>query len=101
MCFYFDNRVHVFPALDERARASAVESIEKDGDVVVGTLRDDKLQFSVEVIDSEVGLGEWLSENGASGTVLVGSFPGAESDDQDCVTIVVPDRDGVVRAHPR
>jgi len=97
--FYFDGRIR-------RARPSpaVVADIEKiiaeAGDAVLGTLREDGIGIAGETIVSSGDLRETLSTIDPSTEVFYGAFPGRDDDGVAAVTVTLPDRDGVVRAHP-
>jgi len=97
--FYFDARIR-------RARYSPqfvtdVESIiVKAGDAFVGALGEDGIEINAEIVVSRDDLMETMSTIPRSSELFYGAFPARDNDGAAAVTVTLPDRDGVVRAHP-
>jgi hypothetical protein len=87
------------PASTTRAAAALLRIAREDGDAVVGVHVPDALELNVEFVSvHEV---EQFAEQLTPGTIVVyGRFPAADEDGEHAVTLVLPDRDGVIRPHP-
>ena len=97
--FYFDGRL----ALDVYGPgvADALLAIaEQDGDAVIGRVGRDEIELDVEFISAPAELHEYAAGLNAEAEVVYGRFPAADNDGESAVTVTVPDRDGVIRAHP-
>lgn len=97
--FYFDDRVSALTWSDE-AVVRVLDLVAAHGDAVVGIPREGELELVVEVVAGANELNEVAEGLGFGAEVFVGGFPAAEDDGADSVTVVLPDQDGVVRAHP-
>jgi hypothetical protein len=97
--FYFDDRIRndgYSPAV-----ATAVEAvIVQNGEAVVGTLAEDDTRIDAEIITGPNELAEFLSAVKQGSRVFYGPFPAKDNDGVRAVTLVLPDADGTVRAHP-
>ncbi len=98
--FYFDGRVaRTMRATDVRSTLPTV--IARDGDALLGRRGPDAPVLDMEVVSGPVELAELLDELGGTGVELFyGPFPARDNDGDDAITVDLPDRDGVVRAHP-
>jgi hypothetical protein len=98
--FYFDNRIAHAPYSDE-IRSNILEIIpERARGPLAGALMEDRLRINM-IIDIELAeLEEYDWELASAPYVFYGQYPGSENDGVNAVTLVLPDEDGVVRAHP-
>jgi len=96
--FYFDDRLSVGPFNDETL-ASLLAIIERDGNAVIGAVRDDEIEIKVDFPGSEEAAGEFVADH-PDATLMHGSSPGRDNDGNRAVTLTLPDLDGVVRSHP-
>ena len=97
--FYFDGRISMHP-FDDETVTRILDVASAHGDAVVGRISSDGLEVVVECIAGANELGEFANGLAPGSQVFVGAFPAADSDDQDAVTLTLPDRDGVTRGHP-
>lgn len=95
--FYFDDRLR-FRALDE----SFIDDYLVWGpEAVVGIRADDELELQVDFCTGLNELTEFLGPHYFDASeVLLGAYPEADDDGVDAVTLLLPDADGQVRAHP-
>lgn len=95
--FYFDDRLR-FRTVDE----SFIDDYLAWGpEAVVGLRTEDGHALEVGFWTGLKALTEFLGpEFPPSSEVLLGAYPSADDDGTDAVTLVVPDADGQVRAHP-
>lgn len=97
--FYFDGRIErVRYGPDVLKRILTI--INMTGDAVVGLLGADGMTLEIESIAGPTDLAEFTATLGLDSTVFVGAFPARDNDGSAAVTVVLPDADGVVRAHP-
>jgi hypothetical protein len=97
--FYFDERFH-WHAYDGTIATEILAIAERDGDAVVGRLAADGISVEVEYVASETELNEFVMTLRSGEEVLVGAFPARDNDGERAITVDLPDRDGIVRAHP-
>jgi len=95
--FYFDDRLR-FRAVNE----SFINDYLRWGpEAVVGLRTDYELEFDVDFCTGLDELREFLGPHYSdSSEVLLGTYPAADDDGVDAVTLLLPDADGQVRAHP-
>jgi hypothetical protein len=95
--FYFDNRLR-FRAVD----GSFVDDYLAWGpEAVVGLRTSDELELEVGAWTGLDDLTAFLGPLfGPSTQALLGPYPASDDDGEDAVTLVLPDADGQVRAHP-
>ena len=91
----FERRVYATPVLNEILRDAAPQH-----DVVIATPKVDGLKLDVGLICGEADLDDYPDILRAGATLFFGLGPPRMTDDDTLVTVVLPDRDGVVRAHP-
>lgn len=96
--FYFDDRMC---QVTERGELAGIvgDAIASCGECVVGVACDDGGVLDVDFVRSSEQLQEFLDEHALARMFVAGAFPGRDNDD-GAVTIILPDVDGVVRAHP-
>jgi hypothetical protein len=97
--FYFDERIQAAPFTAEVGRAM-MEVIARTGDVVAGRLMPDGVRIEVEFLTGPNDLAEWVAGLAPNEVVYFGPVPAADDDGESCMTITLPDADGVVRNHP-
>jgi hypothetical protein len=98
--FYFDGRL-ASSVYDSSVGRALLAIAVQDGDAVIGRLGDDQFEINVDFVASPAELEEYASELPSGAEVIYGRFPARDNDGLRAVTIDVPDRDGVVRPHPR
>jgi hypothetical protein len=81
------------------AQAALLAIIERDGDAVIGAVRDDEMAIEVDFPGGEATVRQFVADH-PDATLTHGSFPGRENDGTRAVTLTLPDSDGVVRSHP-
>lgn len=97
--FYFDDRMRSdFYSTELKSRVETI--IAETGEAVVGVLCEDGMHINVEIIAGLHELAEFVSTLGPTSRVFYGAFPARDNDGIRAVTVVLPDADGVVRAHP-
>jgi len=97
--FYFDGRIRC-RALDDDVAGEILDLAVRHGDVVVGTLGEDRLEILVDFVAGPNELSEFCSALPSGTQVFFGAFPGRDDDGVGAITLTLPDADGVVRAHP-
>jgi hypothetical protein len=97
--FYFDGRLRR-SGYSSRLLDDINEVLKERGEVVVGSLATDGLRIEASIVVSSEDLRECLAEVGTSSPVFYGTFPARDNDGVAAVTVTLPDRDGVRRAHP-
>lgn len=98
--FYFDGRIKTGPC-DPDVRREARLIAERDGEVVLGTVATD----GIEAVDAShlpdaSDLDEYFESLSPGALLIYGPYPSRDGDDEDAVTLAMPDIDGVVRPHP-
>jgi len=97
--FYFDDRIR--NDVHSPSVQIAVEAvIARNGEAMVGALAEDDTRIDAEIISGPNELAEYLSMVKPGSRVFYGPFPAKDNDGVRAVTIVLPDADGTVRAHP-
>jgi len=97
--FYFDDRICALTWGDE-AVVRVLDLVTEHGDAVVGIAQKGEIELVVQVVAGANELNEVTEGLGKGTRVFVGAFPAADDTGEDSVTVVLPDRDGVLRAHP-
>jgi hypothetical protein len=67
---------------------------------VVGQVGIDGVELEVDFVGGPDELVEYAATLGSASRVYVGPFPGRDNDGRHAITVVLPDADGVTRAHP-
>lgn len=96
--FYFDDRIRggsYSPEVKETMFTLYAERREP----LIGSLRKDGVEIDMVFIDPS-DLAEYEPQFQSSPLVFYGEFPGWDNDGITCVTLTLPDADGVVRSHP-
>jgi hypothetical protein len=99
LSFYFDDRIMQGPFDDDIAE-QVIQFAADDGDAVLGRLRPEGLEILVDFVTNRPDLADLAKEFGPEEHVFYGRVPGRDNDSVNAVTLDLPDRDGVVRAHP-
>jgi len=97
--FYFDGRIaeHLFhPGL----RSEVERIIHDSGEAIVALPGPDSLELEIEYVTALSEFDEFTETLGSASTLFLGTFPARDNDGVDAITVTIPDRDGVVRAHP-
>lgn len=97
--FYFDGRIaeHTFgPGL----RHEVERIIGETGEAILSQLGPDALELEVEYVTALSEYDEYTETLGSHSTLFLGTFPARDNDGINAITVTLPDRDGVVRAHP-
>jgi len=97
--FYFDKRIRS-AAYSPEVKPEMLNIIDRTRDVVVGLLSEDQLELHVDFVTSAGELDELTNRLDPKTQVFYGAFPSRDNDGIDAVTVVLPDVDGIVRAHP-
>jgi len=97
--FYFDGRIRrTSPAPGVAADMKRI--VAETGDVVAGILASDGLRIEVQIISGPKEVDEFIAAASSLVDIFYGAFPGPDDDAANAITTVLPDADGVVRAHP-
>ncbi|MFJ7949850.1 hypothetical protein ACIQ6K_40760 [Streptomyces sp. NPDC096354] len=96
---YLDGRIACH-RYDESVRKSIIKIAAEEYDCVVGMRGVDQFSIEVDFIGGPAELDEYEQAVGNLSQVYYGSFPGRDNDDLNAVTLIVPDADGIRRAHP-
>ena len=97
--FYFDDRItktHYSQELNVRIE----EIIATTGDCVIGSLEEDSIAIDVDFVTGTNELLNFVSDLAPSTLFFFGQFPAQDNDGDGAITIILPDTDGIVRAHP-
>ena len=97
--FYFDDRIRRWAAVDDAAVAAVLDVVHASGEAVVGLLMPDGVTLDVEFVSGLGDLSDFVAGR-TPGELFVGSYPARDDDGIHAVTLILPDRDGVVRCHP-
>jgi hypothetical protein len=97
--FFFDERLKLVKYSDDLQR-EICNIISNTRDCVVGFLGKDSLSFEVDFVTGLNQLSEFVAENDVQSPFFYGAFPSSDNDGERAVTVVLPDKDGVVRSHP-
>jgi hypothetical protein len=97
--FYFDDRIRN-DAYSPGVQIAVKAVIAQNGEAVVGALAEDDTRIDAEIITGPNELAEFLSVVKRGSRVFYGPFPAKDNDGVRAVTLVLPDADGTVRAHP-
>jgi hypothetical protein len=97
--FYFDDRI-ALRAYTPQLRAEMLATIDRTGDVQVGFMPIDGIHLSMEVVGHPLEVDEVADTIGSRSVLYCGAFPARDDDGVNAITVTMPDKDGVVRAHP-
>ena len=97
--FYFDGRIEAGP-IDDSVVERILQIAAVDGEAVVGRLLPDGVEIAVEFVAGRRDLDEFVQSSAPGETLYFGAFPARDNDSVNAVTLDLPDRDGVVPAHP-
>jgi hypothetical protein len=96
---YFDDRIrNVLYAPLHKAEMESI--LNETGNVILGFLRNNGYRIDVEFVDNIHQLAEATSDLAPRARVFYGEFPDRDNDGVRAITVVLPDADGRVRAHP-
>ena len=96
--FYFDDRFQR-PTADKLAVVARAIMV-ATGEVLIGVLSADGFRIEMTMLGNEDELLEIANGLPPDAALFVGVFPAADNDGVCAVTTVLPDQDGVIRAHP-
>jgi hypothetical protein len=96
--FYFDKRIKS-EAYSPQINVAMNELLVRYGEVLVGVISNE-IEIAVEVITGQGELFELTSAFDLGARVFYGVFPARDNDGVNAISVVLPDRDGVVRPHP-
>ncbi len=97
--FYFDGRIAELP-YSPGLRVEVERIMRDSGEAVLAQPGPDGLELEVEFVTSLGEYDEFAEVLGSHSTVFVGAFPARDDDGVNAITLTLPDKDGVVRAHP-
>ena len=97
--FYFDDRIKL-RRYSMQVRQEILRIAGEDRACVVGTLNEDGYSLSVDYVAGPSEMAEFEQDLQGQRDVYFGPFPGRDNDGKSAITVVLPDKDGVVRAHP-
>ena len=97
--FYFDDRIELRP-WDDETEILVLDLITATGDAVVGRWDRGDIEIAVDSVAGANELGDFADGLVPPTAVFVGAFPTRDNAGADAVTIMLPDHDGVTRAHP-
>jgi hypothetical protein len=96
--FCFAGPLRVDP-LSERVIGAMFEAVGEAGEIVIGTPEvGTPVRLDAELVSGPSELAEYLMQPQPSGDLVWGPLPGLTQ--PDSVTVVLVDRDGIVRSHP-
>ena len=58
------------------------------------------MRFEVDFITAASELWEFIEALGPDATIYFGAYPARDDDGRQAITVVLPDRDGVICPHP-
>jgi hypothetical protein len=97
--FYLANQLEVV-SIEEIRFSEISEILKRDGEVVAAFVLPTDFELDVEFLGSENEIKKFLELAGNGSFVILGAFPKRENSPGFVRTFVVPDADGLVRAHP-
>jgi hypothetical protein len=97
--FYFDGRFQN-AIYSSELRTNLEKVFSESGNIVLGVLGEDGLHLKVAFADYLEELKAVLPEFNFGVRLYYGAFPGRDNDGIRAVTVILPDEDGIVRAHP-
>jgi hypothetical protein len=97
--FYFDQRIKS-EVYSPQINVAMNELLVRYGEVLVGVISKNEIEIAVEVITGQGELLELTSAFNLGARVFYGVFPARDNDGVNAISVVLPDRDGVVRPHP-
>jgi hypothetical protein len=96
--FYFDGRISS-GANSTLVQDRILEVVAETGECVVGHA-ETEVRLEVDFITAASELWEFVALLGPEATIYFGPFPARDNDGRQAITVVLPDRDGVIRPHP-
>jgi hypothetical protein len=97
--FYFDDRIRN-DACSPEIQTAVEAVIAQNSEAVVGVLGEGGIRIDAEILTGPNELSEFLSVVKPGARLFFGPFPAKDNDGVRAVTLVLPDGDGKVRAHP-
>jgi hypothetical protein len=97
--FYFDGRISS-SSISPQLAADIFTLIHRVGEIVVGVLAEDGVKINVDFPSSTEEVTELMSTTSPASRVFYGEFPAQDNDGTRAVSLILPDRDGIVRRHP-
>jgi hypothetical protein len=97
--FYFDDRIQN-DTYSSGVKTAVEAVVVQNGEAVVGTLAEDGIRIDAEIITGPNELAAFLLAIDPGSRLFYGPFPAKDNDGIRAVTLVLPDADGTVRAHP-
>lgn len=97
--FYFDDRI-ISGQYSEELNSKVADIIASKGDCVIGSLKVGSVNIDVDFITGIGELTDFVLSLDSSSLFFYGAFPARENDGDSAITLVLPDIDGSVRAHP-
>jgi hypothetical protein len=97
--FYFDRRIES-EVYSPQIEAAMSELLVRYGEVLVGVISENEIEIAAEVITGQGELLELTSMFDLGARVFYGVFPARDNDGVNAISVVLPDRDGIVRPHP-
>jgi len=85
--------------LADEARAFLLTIVERDGEAVIGAVRDNEMEIEVDFPSSDEEIGEFVVDH-PDATLMHGSLPPPRQRRQPSRHPHAADPDGVVRSHP-
>jgi len=97
--FYFDDRIR--SDVDSSQVRKYVENLlNVERELIVGALTNDLLHVDVMLVSDMSECEEFLREHSSSTRFFCGLFPARDNYGVNSILVVLPDSDGIVRAHP-
>lgn len=97
--FYFDDRMKL-STFGDLPRHCIDEIASRDGDCVVGMIKENGIDIDVGFVASSMSLDEDFEVHSTDSMFIYGAFPARDCDGYAAVTFVLPDEDGIFRPHP-
>jgi hypothetical protein len=97
--FYFDQRIQS-DIYSPQIRVAISELLVRHGEVLVGVILKNEVEIDVEVITGQSELLDLTSMFDLGVRAFYGVFPARDNNGVNAISVVLPDRDGVVRPHP-
>jgi hypothetical protein len=97
--FFFDDRIRS-DVLSPDVRLQIENMMEAVGETTVGILRTDNVHIDVAFVSDWSEVEDCFPTVDPAARIFYGEFPGRDNDGLHAVTLILPDRDGIVRNHP-
>jgi hypothetical protein len=96
--FYFDDRI-ALRAYTPALRAEMLDILTQTGEVQFAHIPIDGIHLDMDIISGPNELAGYTETLGSASVFYTGAFPDGEDDGVNAITVVLPDKDGVVRRH--